>query len=93
MKFSSPPKYKDYNCLDFNQIENGIYLGLGLDIISSIFFILTCKHEREINEHDQFERFNELNNILLQNNQHMKPWANSYILLLEELIQFCFSLH
>ena len=91
LKFVSSSKHDDQNLLELTPHGNGLFIGLGLDIISSIFYILTCTHERNKNELDEFGRLNESNNLLMQNNKQMMPWVNYYILLIEDLIKFCFK--
>ncbi len=90
LKFISPSKYENQNLLELTYHGDGLFIGSGLDIISSVFYVLTCTHERNKNELDEFGRLNESNNLLLENNKQMTPWVNHFIMFLEDLIKFCF---
>ena len=91
LKFTSPEEYKDFNCVDIQFISNGLFIGLGIDIISTIYYILTCQHERVFGKLDQYDRLEESNNLLSKNHRQMTPWVNNYISMIEGLIKFSFE--
>jgi peptidoglycan/xylan/chitin deacetylase (PgdA/CDA1 family) len=63
---------------------------LGFDLLYSIYYVLTCKHEIDKNQWDRYNRVNEKNNLLLRNKKQNIPWVNLYLRFLEDLIKYCF---
>jgi hypothetical protein len=91
LKFTHPDELKDCTCLDAQEIGKGLYVSLGIDIISTVFHILTLQTERKTNNKDSYGRLLEEENLLLQNKAQMIPWVNNYFLFLEDLIKYCYA--
>jgi len=90
LRLNSPSDYKNKRCISYSKYYKGLIIYLGFDLLYSLYYILTCKHEIDKNQWDRYNRVVEKNNLLLRNNKQNVPWVNLYLQFLENLLQFCF---
>jgi hypothetical protein len=92
LKFVEPSELKNKYCISYSRYYDGLLINIGFDLIYSIFYILSCKHEIDKNQIDRYNRVNESNNLLLENHKETDPWVNLYILFLETLIKYIYTI-